>query len=118
MFKPGDFAFSPGGNFLYEILSYPFCRLYYAPGNDFEFQPHSFERKLPEHKFNYVSYIVRLEAEWQFNLEYRFWEWVEIVGERFELTDRCLIGEGNAKATVRKRVSDADGAGYNTPNVA
>ena len=55
-FVPEDVVQSPGGNFYWRILSYPVCRLFYAPGEKFEFQPHSFEWHKGA-KTNYVSYL-------------------------------------------------------------
>jgi|688.fasta_scaffold136752_4 hypothetical protein len=64
---PGDLILSPGGSFIYEILSYPLCRLYHdtTPDAKFPLQPHAFEGLTPDdrkagRKANYLSYLVRL----------------------------------------------------------
>jgi hypothetical protein len=64
---PGDLLISPGGSFIYEVLSYPLCRLYHdnSPDAKFPLQPHAFEGLTPEdrkagRKANYLSYLVRI----------------------------------------------------------
>jgi len=47
---------SPGCSVTYEILSYPLCRLYYVPGDKFEFQPNTYEYR-PGVLPNFLSYL-------------------------------------------------------------
>lgn len=58
---PGTLLLSPGGSFIYEILSYPVCRLYKdeTPGAKYLFTPNTFERREKKKKKqgNYLSYL-------------------------------------------------------------
>ena len=58
---PGTLLLSPGGSFIYEILSYPVCRLYAddTPGVKYPLQPNTFEYRKHKKKGqgNYLSYL-------------------------------------------------------------
>jgi len=68
-YKPGDIVFSPGKSLVYEVRSYPFCRLYWGNGKP---EPNTIESswrpKDPDNPdagwtkqgANYLSYRVRL----------------------------------------------------------
>ncbi len=82
-YKPGDIVQSPGNSFAYEILSYPFCRLYWGNGKpEPDMIESAWQPKNPaqpelgwkKRGANFLSYRVRL-----------------LEGEReFEWTDRGL----------------------------
>jgi hypothetical protein len=53
---PGDLVLSPGCGHIFLIKSYPICRLYYAFGEKFEFQPNVYEYRKGT-QGNFLSYI-------------------------------------------------------------
>ena len=82
---PGNLVASPGMGIIYEIKSYPLCRLYYdaTPNAKYPLQPHSFEYK-PNKKAgegNYLSYLVSVYGS---SLK------VDGESKEFYITDHCL----------------------------